>query len=394
MSTLIVVTIVPIVPTTGQDFHDNYLKGLSITAWDRTVRNTSPDLILGEQDVLLGTASGLGQLTTDTTGNQTLPTFTVTPGSNPPAYDNSIVQHYEEVIITPPPPPPGFPPGPTIITYQPLAAATALIVVNLDPKTYQEYADNLNFDVRMEYTRVLSPGQPPTAVPMPLTIEYNVIPYSTLLASPPASDITANPNTYSWALGLPTTLYSWLPKAPPSGSIASVVLSDASTPPNFFSLVSAIDLVLAADPPPTCPKLENMQLPLTVAQCSEIASEIMYERVSDPPPPPPLPGSAPGIELFYDTSLNQATVDGKNDTPTWVGHLVLILKCDFMEWQISFIILDDAGIPNNGDLSLAEILAYNMASSSYFGRRTMCSVVSLKIAASVTSHYYGLQNTD
>lgn len=342
MSTLIVVTIVPIVPTTGQDFHDNYLKGLSITAWDRTVRNTSPDLILGEQDVLLGTASGLGQLTTDTTGNQTLPTFTVTPGSNPPAYDNSIVQHYEEVIITPPPPPPGFPPGPTIITYQPLAAATALIVVNLDPKTYQEYADNLNFDVRMEYTRVLSPGQPPTAVPMPLTIEYNVIPYSTLLASPPASDITANPNTYSWALGLPTTLYSWLPKAPPSGSIASVVLSDASTPPNFFSLVSAIDLVLAADPPPTCPKLENMQLPLTVAQCSEIASEIMYERVSDPPPPPPLPGSAPGIELFYDTSLNQATVDGKNDTPTWVGHLVLILKCDFMEWQISFIILDDA----------------------------------------------------
>ena len=108
MSTLIVVTIVPIVPTTGQDFHDNYLKGLSITAWDRTVRNTSPDLILGEQDVLLGTASGLGQLTTDTTGNQTLPTFTVTPGSNPPAYDNSIVQHYEEVIITPPPPPPGL----------------------------------------------------------------------------------------------------------------------------------------------------------------------------------------------------------------------------------------------------------------------------------------------
>ncbi|KAH8591200.1 hypothetical protein B0O99DRAFT_690810 [Bisporella sp. PMI_857] len=315
MSTLIVVTIVPNVPTSGSDFQ-KYLKGLQITAWDRTVRNTSPDLALGEEDVLLGTASGLAVPGTTASGSQTPPVFTVVPGSNPPVYGNSIVQHLQAVITQPPPPLPGLPPPPPITTYLPLAAATALIVVNLDSNTYQEYVNHLNFDVRMSYARVLTPGQPATPVPMPLTIEYNIQPWSTLNANPPASDITGNPNTYDWALGLPTTLYSWLPPPPPSASIASVVLGDASAPPNFFALVAAINLVLAKDSPSTCQSLETMTDPLTVAQCSEIASEIMYERTTDPPPAPQLPNGN-GIELFYDTSLNTNTVDGNSGSPTW-----------------------------------------------------------------------------
>jgi hypothetical protein len=325
MSTLIVVNIVPNVPTTGLVFQ-SYLDGLSVTANDRTVRDTSPDLQLGEQDVVLGTASGVVPLGTDSLGNETLPAFQVQPGSNPLAYERSIVQHYTAVTTSSPSPIPGGPSG-TVTTYLPLAAATALIVVNLDPKTYPEYANPTSFDVRIAYTRNLTPGKPPDPVAMPLTIEYNIIAYSMLDATPPASDITGNPNTYAWALQLPVSLYSWLPPPPPSASVASVVLGDPSTPPNFFTLAAAINLVLAADPPPGCTELEKMKDPLTVAQCSEIASEIMYERSTDPPPPPPIP-SPFGIELFYDTSLNQKLTDPSNsNSPTWVGQFFVSLFC-------------------------------------------------------------------
>jgi hypothetical protein len=68
--------------------------------------------------------------------------------------------------------------------------------------------------------------------------------------------------------------------------------------------------------------LETMTDPLTVAQCSEIASEIMYERTTDPPPAPQLPNGN-GIELFYDTSLNTNTVDGNSGSPTWVRGSLL-----------------------------------------------------------------------
>jgi len=292
MPPVIVVRIVPAVPTDGDTFTE-YLSGLSLTAYDRTVRDTSLDLVIGENDVSLGTASGLAPFGPS-------PILTVTPGSNPPSYDNSIVQHRDETALTA------------------RAAATALIVVNLDLTSYPEYADHTAFDVRMAVSRN---GVP---VSMPLTIEYNIIPSS-------VPDISTAPNTYDWVTGtLPASLYTWIPPPPPSNNIASVNLGDPSTPPNFYTLSAAVDKVLALDAPSSAPSLESLTLPLTIAQCSEIASEITYERHTDPPPEPTLPpgpsaptGTKVDVGLLYTTTTNQGPIPTGSSGLTYVRDFVV-----------------------------------------------------------------------
>lgn len=316
MSYIIVVRVLPVVPTDGTTF-TGYLTNLSLTAYDRTVSNTSPDLVTGEHDVFIGTASGLAPQGLDAFGNQAEPVFGVIPGSNPPAYNNSIIQHYESVITSQPPSPPS-------IKWNAKAAATALIVVNLDTSTHHEYVDSTEFDVRMAVSRS------GTTVPIPLIIEYNIVSVASLLPG----NITTAENTYEWATTLAASLYIWVPPPPSSTNVGSVSLGDGSTPPNFYTLAAAIDKVLAKDSPPSAPTLESLTAPLTVAQCSEIASELIYERTSDPPPDPPLPTSsnpAPipqsgippptGIELFYTTSDNTNPSSTQSNSPTWV--------CDF-----------------------------------------------------------------
>jgi hypothetical protein len=107
---VIVVRIVPLVPTDGKTFR-SFLENLTLTAYDRTVGDTSPDVVTGKKDVELGVASGLAPMGIDQqTGQPIGPIIAITPGSNPPQYTNSIIQHYEEIITQPPQ-------GPTTVAF-------------------------------------------------------------------------------------------------------------------------------------------------------------------------------------------------------------------------------------------------------------------------------------
>jgi hypothetical protein len=324
-SYVIVIRIVPIVPCNGSDF-TKYLTGLELTAYDRTVYDTSPDIVTGQNDVLLGTASGVAGLGADSFGNPLPPVLTVTPGSNPAAYTNSIVQHYEIITTTSPFSPP-------VTSYTAKSAATALIVVNFSSNhpEYPQYSDSAAFDVRMEVTRSGNPVSMP-----PLIIEYNITNVITLT---PGIDISSLLNTYAWAVTLPCSLYVWIPPPPPTSNIAFLSQGTASTPPNFYTLKTAINAVLADDFPATAPSLDQMTVPLTMAQCSEIASEIIYDRTTDPPPDPPLPSTPPlgppilpdGIELFYSLPDNTNQSAGQG-SPTWVRiSFCLSLFSDYSE---------------------------------------------------------------
>ncbi len=167
---------------------------------------------------------------------------------------------------------------------------------------------------------------------VPLTIEYNVI---NVLQVPVGGLNT--PNLTNWAtlqssLLTPTTVYCWIPPPlitssasnpigpPVAGAVGAVNLGDPTTPPDFYDLVAAVDKVLTMDPSPGAASLETQTGPLTSAQCNEIASELIYERYTDPPPdpsstamfpagastPPPVP--PPSIEIFYTSTQNQQPI--------------------------------------------------------------------------------------
>ena len=122
MSNIIVVRVLPITPTTGAQFTTT-LQNLTLTAYDRTVKDTSPNLVTGQNDVLLGVATGLAPQGVDPiTSSPGAPVLEVVPG---PAYLNSIIQHYENNAAQPTP-------------WVAKAAATALIVVTADLSTQYE----------------------------------------------------------------------------------------------------------------------------------------------------------------------------------------------------------------------------------------------------------------
>ena len=83
MTTIIIVRLLPSTPTDSGSF-TKALNNLTIIAYDRTVSNTSPDPVVGANDNQLGTATGVVA-----PGNP----LVVTPGSNPPTFEQSIIQH-------------------------------------------------------------------------------------------------------------------------------------------------------------------------------------------------------------------------------------------------------------------------------------------------------------
>jgi hypothetical protein len=113
MASIIVVRILPTTPLDPYDF-TNYLTNLSLTAYDRTVKNTSPSVATGQFDVILGTAQGLFLPPLDASKNAiSFPPLALNvPGT---AYVDSIFQHYDATKL------PSAPP---------LSVGTALIVVN------------------------------------------------------------------------------------------------------------------------------------------------------------------------------------------------------------------------------------------------------------------------
>jgi hypothetical protein len=176
-------------------------------------------------------------------------------------------------------------------------------------------------------------------VSVPLTIEYNVINVQQV----PTSGLNTL-NLTDWATLqssslTPTTVYCWIPPPlitspasnptgpPVAGAVGVVNLRDPTTPPDFYDLVAAVDKVLAMDPSPGAASLETQTAPLTSAQCNEIASELIYERYTDPPPDPTSTATLPigmtqppSIEIFYTSTLNQKPIGALPDM-TFVRHV-------------------------------------------------------------------------
>lgn len=113
MASVIVVRILPATPTDPYKF-TSYLTNLSLTAYDRTVSNTSPSVATGQFDVTLGTAQGLFLPPLDASQNAiAFPPLAVNASGT--AYVDSIFQHYDATKL----------PSAT-----PFSVGTALIVVN------------------------------------------------------------------------------------------------------------------------------------------------------------------------------------------------------------------------------------------------------------------------
>lgn len=282
MPALIIVRIVPAIPTGGTSF-TNSLTNLTLKAYDRTVNNTSPDIIAGTNDSPLGTATGLVPFGTD---------LIIIPqsGTTPPSYKASIVQHFEIVSQ-----------GNAAIKVS-KAVATALIVADLDLSTRSEYPSSTAFDVRLEASRNNVP------ISLPVNVEYNITALST-------TTIQSLDNTAQWPQSLFPSTYLFLPAPLPSDSIAAVTLGNAASPPNFYILAAAIDKVLKLDHPAAIPTLETAvaKSTLSISQCQEIAEEIEYERTTDPAPAPPY-----SIESMYTTPDNQ-TKANSDTKETFVG---------------------------------------------------------------------------
>ena len=281
-TTFITVRLLASPPNSGANF-STYLKDLKISAFDRTVYNTSPDLITGANDVPLGSTTGVAAVgealtVTQTTGAH--PRETLTP---------SIVQHcWLKTDLSP-----YIHDGAPVL----LSIATAVIVVNISPTTipfpHPEYPVPSAYDIRLEVSRN------GFTLPTP-AIEYNVqatsIPFGSLSTLQAAYMLVNAPS-----------MYYLLPAPPPASAKPdeSLTLDPGGQPPNFDRLVKAINKVLAKDSPSTAPSLKRQTVPLTVAQCGEIASEIVYDRDILPlptpvplyPPPKTPPHAPPGVKI-------------------------------------------------------------------------------------------------
>ena len=305
MATLLVVRVLPDPPMDAGTF-SRALKNLTITAWDRSVNNTSTDPVVGANDFKLGTASGVANLDQSVDLN-------IIPGidGGPPSFDFSIIQHWQN---DPQIDPFGLP--------LPKAVATALIVVNTPP-AYQEYpgptaSGSRFFDVRFEVVR--------DGINIPsLTIGYNIKSVFVPLPLPTKqADWTSHLSATSVDYVFPTSAYISIPP-PPAGEIqtdaAFLNLGRAGQPPNFGPLAAAIDKVLALDSPVTARSLNALTEPLTKAQCEEIASEIVYNRIIDPPPEP-----GGNLEELYTVPDNKKSPPDSGQGQTWVSRYILFLR--------------------------------------------------------------------
>jgi hypothetical protein len=293
MSTnFIIVRLLPSTPLTAKQFHEA-LSGLSITAYDRSIANPSPNVVIGENDTLIGQASGHVVAGTP---------LVVKPATatTPKQFESGIIQHI------------GINPN-GVNVGKPVAVATAAIIVDLS-SSYPEYPSPTAFDVRFDVERTDKSNNTTINIPVP-EIDYNII-----CASFP---LTLDSLTYA---ATNASTFTYIPEAPDSNlpsAAAYVKPSPAGLPPSFKDLYGAIDQVLkSGDHPTTAPSLENLTVPLTVAQSSEIASEIIYNRWINPPPTPPGPqdnSAEANLENMYTYPNNLNTVNSKDNTSqTWV----------------------------------------------------------------------------
>ncbi|KAI4145965.1 MAG: hypothetical protein L6R39_003626 [Caloplaca ligustica] len=254
MPIIFTLRLLPDPPTDAENFLRNYVAGLKIKAFDRSVTNPS-------EDVEIGTA----------VGPAATPLEVLQVGSNPASLTPSIVQHFQAGPLTP------------------KSVATAIIVVHDDVVTSRrpEFPDAGSLDVRLEITRGSTKIRHDA-------IEYNIPGRSVQSLSKNPLDYMGfpshNPDTPEFD-NLPTGAYVIIPAPLPSDQGdpgPSISLDPQGAPPEFGALVRAIDSVLSTDHPnpATATSLATLKDPLTALQAAEIAAELTFNRKVSPLPTP------------------------------------------------------------------------------------------------------------
>jgi hypothetical protein len=253
MPTLIVVRLRPTRPVSGEAF-TSALSGLTVEAFDLGFGSTAEGRSLGSAHGVF-TSVSVAELGVDLTRT-------------------AIVQHYVDTGATPTTPP-------TI--RKPAAAATAVIVVD-PPATGPEYPAGASFDLRLKLTRDGAPIAD-------RRIDFNAV----------VTIVDALPVLLSDVVGLPPSAYAVLPAAA-SGAGAHLELPEDGTPPDFASLVRAVNAVLALDPADG--RTIAQRTTLSAAQAKHVAAEIEWDRKVHPAPPEPRP-----LAQMYTTPQPDITVD-------------------------------------------------------------------------------------
>jgi hypothetical protein len=251
MPDLIILKLIPTSPTQASTF-TQALEGLTITVYDLSVQ----DSLVG---VNIGTAHGVP--------TPLEPLEIISLPDHIPKLEKSIIQDFELSEL-----------GELILK----SVATAVIVVD-PPVRHLEYRTSNSYDLRLELNRA-------GLVILDSTIEYNINVQSVDALSPIQLDY----------LAMGTSAYVPIP-APHLGldptKVAFVPLNQNGQPPDFTKLVKAINIVLALDHPTTytgSTNLEARQYPLTPAQSSQVAAEIVWNRMLYPAPLPSWP-----LDMMY-----------------------------------------------------------------------------------------------
>lgn len=272
MPQVIAIRLHPETPTTGTGStsppsFDLYLAGLSITAVDLSLTHPTPPGDPTDVNQVIGTAS-------------------VSSSPNP-----TIVQH-----LSPPPPISILIPAGT-----PQAVATAAILVN-SPATPLD-REYLEPDVVLHITRGTQ------------TVAIHPINYNAVVSNPATFPVT--PAEFQ---ALEASLYVALPS--PAQDLnpneAFLTLPPDGSPPSFQDLLAAVMAVVRQDPSdPHTPPLADPPDPdavallssLSVAQCRQIANEIVYNRRLDPNPVP-----SPSLEELYTIEPGESSITSSLET--------------------------------------------------------------------------------
>lgn len=303
--TVIAITIrlLPSPPTDATTFQ-SYLQDLTITAYDQSILPVDPSITTpGVTEYSLGSAS-VSASSPLWTPLQSPPFLVdVTPASDPngiPTLASSVFQHFYFDPFTPA----------TILK----SVATAVILVNIDPKApspYPQYPDPKSYDVRLTMQR----GNPPVLLPQ-APIEWNINTVTVSYFTPPLTPqwdvvqfILEDPNSVS--------MYVLLQNPPPPKAPASstINLSSDGTAPKFDDLVQAVNPVLATYNL-GAHSLDKLSNPLTADQAGNIATQIMFNPALQrlPLPVPPYPSdTASQANVSYLEDLYTAPASGADN---------------------------------------------------------------------------------
>jgi len=258
--------------------------GLTITAYDVSYNSPTTGQIVGTVKYVAPTAGPSGAVATPPLGyTPSLPTYAAGTG---------IVQQ----VDMQPPQVSGLITYSAYFEYQSVATA----VIEFTP-TSEPLFENL---------RLIATWGAGGATAIPITQDYYDVALAPGPAPNPATSATvtvgSTTNTVDAWSALAPSIYLTLPPPVTAGSTSFGLPADG-TPPPFDSLLLAVKTVLGVDPGAVLPDLGKLSL----AQCQNIAYELIWSQQ------PPLPAPPEPVESMYTNPPNtgQLTSGGGSTTP-------------------------------------------------------------------------------